>query len=35
MKPNTVLVNAPDNVAIRYVENRRNERTAIAQYTPT
>src|SRR5215207_4423561 len=35
MKPNTVLVNAPDRVAIRYVENRRNERTAIAQYTPT
>src|SRR5262245_56865372 len=35
MNPNTVLVNAPDAVAIRYVENRRNDRAPIAQYTPT
>src|SRR5882757_9462422 len=35
MNPKTVLVKAPDRVAIRYVENRRNERTATAQYTPT
>src|SRR5215207_2450290 len=35
MNPNTVLVKMPDAVAIRYVENRRNERTAIAQYTAT
>jgi hypothetical protein len=31
MNPNTVLVNAPDAVAMRYVEKRRNDRTPIAQ----
>src|SRR3954454_8304514 len=35
MNPNIVLGKMPEAVAIRYVENRRNERTAIAQYTAT
>src|SRR6266545_2025497 len=35
MNPQTVLVKAPDAVATRYVENRRNDRSAIAAYTPT
>jgi hypothetical protein len=31
MNAKTVLVNTPDAVTTRYVENRRNDRTAIAQ----